>query len=247
MVKRFLAQITLPLVIIAIGTGGMIWLSAEDAPPAKVAQQPTPLLVQTIILEPQVSSFQIQASGNVVPRREVTLSAEVDGLIVSKDATIQGGKHVRQGTPLLQIDPVPFELQVKELASELQQVAADLRQLASEEEGTNALVQLVQREVDIAADASKRVQGLVAREVATNQELETVEREELQARNMLRVLLNRQELIPIRRERLQAQQTLTGLKKQRAELNLAHARIEAPFTGVITAVMAEPRRLRADR
>ena len=70
----------MPVLIVAAGAGGLVWLSTKDAPPERVAKQPPPLLVETIALTPGVSSFQIHVSGNVVPRREVTLSAEVAGV-----------------------------------------------------------------------------------------------------------------------------------------------------------------------
>ena len=110
MFQRLLSQIFLPVLIIAIGVSGLLWLSAKDAPPERVAKQPAPLLVETIELQPGVSSFQIHVGGNVVPRREVTLSAEVAGVVVFKGDAVESGRHVQKGTPLLQIDPARFEL-----------------------------------------------------------------------------------------------------------------------------------------
>jgi len=229
----------MPVLIVAAGAGGLVWLSTKDAPPERVAKQPPPLLVETIALTPGVSSFQIHVSGNVVPRREVTLSAEVAGAVVSKGDAIESGRHVRQGTPLLQIDPARFELLVSQLSSELQQVAADQQRLSTEEQGTNSLIRLAEREAEIATAASTRLKGLALKNVATDAELEAGERTELQARNALTALQNQRALIPIQRERLRAQQKLTELKQQQAQLNLDRTRITAPFDGVITSVEIE--------
>jgi multidrug efflux pump subunit AcrA (membrane-fusion protein) len=239
MFQRLLSQFVMPVLIVAAGAGGLVWLSTKDAPPERVAKQPPPLLVETIALTPGVSSFQIHVSGNVVPRREVTLSAEVAGAVIFKGDAIESGRHVRQGTPLLQIDPARFELQVSQLGSELRQVAADQQRLTTEEQGTNSLIRLAEREAEIATAASKRVKGLALNNVATDAELEAVERTELQARNALTVLLNQRELIPIQRKRLHAQQNLVELKQQQAQLNLDRTRITAPFNGVITSVEIE--------
>ncbi len=239
MFQRLLSQIFLPVLIVAIGVGGLLWLSAKDAPPERVAKQPAPLLVETIELQPGVSDFQIRVGGNVVPQREATLSAEVAGMVIFKGDAVESGRHVQKGTSLLQIDPARFNLQVAELGSELKQADADLRRLEIDEEGTKALIQLAQREADIATSASKRLKSLAAKNAVTESELEAVERTELQARNALRVLFNVRDSIPIRRERLQAQQQLTELKQQQAQLNLDRTRIVAPFTGVITAVHVE--------
>jgi RND family efflux transporter MFP subunit len=239
MLRQLVSQLVLPVLIVAFGAGGLIWLSAKDAPPERVVEQPPPLLVETVSLQASASSFPIHVSGNVVPRREVTLSAEVAGAVIEKGDSIESGRYVRKGMPLLRIDPSRFELEFKQLASELRQVAADLQRLATEEQGTNSLIKLAQREADISTAAFKRVKDLALKDATTNAQLETAERTELQARNALTALLNQRALIPVQRERLAAQQKLTELKQQQAQLNLDRTRILAPFTGVITAIDVE--------
>ena len=237
MFQRLRSQILIPVLISAIGAGGMLWLSSKDAPPERVAKQPTAPLVETVTLQLQAPSFQIHVNGNVVPQREVTLSAEVPGAIVSKGTAVESGRHVRQGSPLLDIDPARFKLQVDELASELDQVAADVRRLAIEEKGALALIDLASREAAIATAAMQRLKDL--QNAVTDSQLDAVKRTELQARNALSLLQNEAELIPIRRERLQAQQKLMALKQQQAQLNLDRTQIVAPFDGVITMVHVE--------
>lgn len=239
MFQRLVSQILLPVLIVAIGAGGLVWLSTKDEPPQRIAEEPSPLLVETIPLQASTSSIPIRVSGNVVPRREVTLSAEVVGAVTFKGDSIESGRYVRKGTPLIQIDPARFELLVGQLDSELQQVEADLQRLVTQEQGTNSLIKLAEREAEIATAASTRLKGLALKNAATDADLEVVERTELQARNVLTVLLNQRSLIPIQRQRLQAQRILTTLKQQQARLNLDRTQIVAPFTGVITAVDVE--------
>ena len=239
MIQRLLSQLALPVLIVALGIGGVIWLSARDTPPQRVAKPPAPPAVETIALPVGAPSFPIQVNGNVVPRREVTLSAEVAGAVVVKGDAVESGRLVRKGAPLLQIDPARFELEIGELNSELMQVDADLRRLATEEQGTDALIQLAEREAKIATAASQRHKTLAGTNAVTDAERESVERRELQALNVLRVLLNERELIPIRRERLQAQRKLTELKQQQAQLDLDRTKIIAPFTGMVTTTMVE--------
>jgi RND family efflux transporter MFP subunit len=239
MFQRLVSQLVLPVLIVALGAGGLIWLSAKDAPPERVATQPPPLLVETVSLQAAESSFPIHVSGNVVPRREVTLSAEVAGAVVSKGESIESGRYVRKGESLVQIDPARFELEVRQLGSELRQVAADLQRLSTEEKGTNSLIKLAEREAEISTAAAARVHDLALKNAATEAQLESVERAELQAQNALTLLLNQRALIPVQRERLTAQQMLTELKQQQAQLNLDRTRIVAPFSGMITAVEVE--------
>jgi len=239
MIRRLISQLVLPIVVVGIGVAGLFWLSAKDAPPERVAKLPPPLLVETIALPKEVSRFPILVSGNVVPRCEVTLSAEVSGAIIVKGEAINAGRHVRVGTPLLQIDPRRFELQVNEFDSELKQVAADIKQLKTEESGINSLIELAERELALAESASKRLNTLANKNAVTDSELDAVERTELQARNALRLLKNRHESIPIRMERLEAQQKLTQFKRDQAKLDLSRTRITAPFDGIIAVIAVE--------
>lgn len=239
MFPKFVFQILLPVLIIASGVGGLMWLSARDTAPQRNVTTPTPPLLETVVLQSDVTDFEIRVNGNVVPRRKVTLSAEVSGAIISKDKSIESGRHVRKATPLLQIDSSLFELQVRALGSELEQVAVDLKKLAIEEKGVDALIELAEREAEIAINDSKRHQALALKKAVSEAELEEVERAELQARNILRVLLNRREIIPIRHDRLQAEMKLTQLKQKQAQLDVDHTRIVAPFSGVLASVMVE--------
>ena len=237
--RHLLTELTLPALIVALGTGGLMWLSAEDAPPARVARQPPPLPVETVTLQDADLEFPIHVNGNVVPHREVTLSSEVAGAVVFKNGNVDGGRHVPAGLPLLQIDPERYRLQVDALESELEQVVADLRRLSTEEEGTGALIRLVEREAEITAAASRRLAALAEKGVATDEDKDLVERAELQARNTLRVLVNERELMPVRRERLEAQKKLIELRRQQAQLNLDRCRFVAPFAGALAEVHVE--------
>lgn len=239
MLQRLLSQLVLPLLIVAVGAGGLVWLSARDKPPARVAQQVTPPVVETVPLQAEVPDFQIRVHGNVVASREVTLSAQVDGIVVTKADAIESGRHVSASTTLVQLDRRRFQLQVDKSATEIKQVDEDVRQLHLEEQGIEALTELAQREVQLAEAASTRLATLIEKNAATPAESESVERAELKARNELRLLLNQSELIPVRLERLNTQRELANHEQRLAQLNLAHSTVDAPFDGVITSVMME--------
>lgn len=239
MFQRLFSQLVLPLLIVGIGAAGLVWLSAKDTPPARTAQKLTPPLVETVALPSEIPEFQIQVGGNVVPSREVTLSAQVDGAVILKAESIESGRHVLSSTPLMQLDRSRFELQADKAASELKQVEADLRQLLIEHQGTKALIELAEREVELAEATSNRVKSLIAKDAGSTAELETVERAELQSRNTLRQLINENELIPIRQEQLETKQRLAKYEQSLAQLNLAHSTIHSPFDGIITSVLVE--------
>lgn len=228
-----------PALLVVIGASGMMWLSGKDAPPPRAAQQPAPVLVETVPLQAGVSAFQIHVSGNVLPRREITISAEVAGTIVFKESPVESGRYVRENADLMRIDRERFRLRVDELESELAQVAVNLRQLTTEESGLKSQIGLAQRDVEIAAASSKRVQDLASQNASSQAETENAERKELEARRSLAVLENQLARIPVSRDRLQAERQLIELRKQRAQLDLDRTQITAPFSGLVTDVMVE--------
>ncbi len=233
MLRQFLSKVLAPTMVLAIGLIAFFWMRSRNAPPERTRQAPRAALVETMVFKPSVTGFEIQVAGNVVPRREVTISAEVSGAVVMKPAELQAGRFVRQGTLLLRIDPTQYDLEVKELGSQLVQIAQDLLQLETEESGNTALIEIAEGELKLAKKELARVKGLFAKEAAVEADLDQSERTILKARNALRLLQNTAELIPIRRDRLQAQIKSTELRQQQAQLKLDQTTIVAPFDGVI--------------
>ena len=237
--KPVSGQLVPVVVMLGAGIGGLFWLSTKEKAPEQVATSPVPPLVETITLKPETDGFQIHTTGTVVPRRVVTLSAEVAGAVVSKPDGIQSGHFVRQGTPLLTIDPQRYQIEFDKLASELQQVDADLKQLDTQEQGTRSLIELAERDVRIAGAALARLKDLAGMNAAAVADLDAVERTELQAQTSLVLLQNTQSRLPQQRVRLQAQRRLTELRQQEAQLNLDRTSLTSPFDGVISTVAVE--------
>ena len=66
--------------------------------------------------------FGIEVNGTVVPKREVTLSAEIDGRVVERTDACWAGRAVKRGDLLLRLDPRPLEIQRMTFEAELGQV-----------------------------------------------------------------------------------------------------------------------------
>ncbi len=239
MLQRILTTFIAPALIISIGLLAFFWLRAHSEPPPRERQPPIPPLVQTIVLQSTETRFDIRVGGNVVPHREVTISAEVSGAIVSKATEAKGGRHVRQGVPLLQIDPAKYLLAVKEFDGEKNQILEDLRRVDVEESGTVALIEIAEQESQLATQELARLRSLKSKNAATDTDVDRAASAELKARNALRVLHNIRELIPVRRERLQVQLKLVGLRRQQAQRDLDRTQITAPFDGIITSAAVE--------
>lgn len=105
-----LSRILLPAVILAGGTLAFLRLSVEpekpELPPAK------PQAIRTRVQEVQVRDFQVivQTHGVVRPHDEVTLSAQVSGLIAQIGPRFQAGSYFKAGDVLVELEAKDYQI-----------------------------------------------------------------------------------------------------------------------------------------
>jgi multidrug efflux pump subunit AcrA (membrane-fusion protein) len=75
-----------PVLILGGGVAAFMAMGSQPPPPRTTNEAATVIAVKTIAATREPSVFQIDFDGVVVPLREVTLSAEVAGRIVKKNA-----------------------------------------------------------------------------------------------------------------------------------------------------------------
>lgn len=125
----------LPLVIIFIGCALLaVLVVAKPKPTPKLNNEP-PALIQVAVLsaKPQTLSLAVDAQGTVEPKRQITLIAEVSGLIVNVDTQFSGGGFFSKNQTLLKIDPRDYltaELSAKARLAEAERRLAEEQGLA---------------------------------------------------------------------------------------------------------------------
>ena len=181
--RQTILQAVGPLLIVAAGVAAFNWLQTLGVRPATspVADKPPP--VRTRVLGPPRNQFEIRIGGRVVPRREVTLSAEVTGRVIARPDDLRAGRHVSRGTLLLQIDPVDYGLELRKITSQLAGIDLDLEQLTTESTGIQKLVALAEEDLALATRDLARVESLLERKVNTPADRDRAKRAELEARN----------------------------------------------------------------
>ena len=83
-------------------------------------------LVETVTVQRGTYAPELVVLGTVQPAQDIVLSPRVRGQVVSLSSKFVPGEIVRQGEPLLQIDPADFANAVAIRQSELQQAQASL-------------------------------------------------------------------------------------------------------------------------
>lgn len=128
---------------------------------------------------------------------------------------LRDGEILAVGTELLRIDPVDYELALAE-------AEAELAELAVQEQNARASLAIETRNLALAQQDLERARRLIKKGTTSKSAVDEAERAVLGARAVEQNLKNTLALIPVRRKTLQA-------KLERAERDLAHSLIRAPF------------------
>lgn len=109
------------------------WLLLVGKPTPKAAPIPNkmPPLVSYVLAEPQTMQLSVRTQGTVEPVREVVLSTELGGRIVSVTPQFIEGGFFRAGEPLLQLETADYESAILQAESRL----ATAKQELAQEEG----------------------------------------------------------------------------------------------------------------
>ncbi|MGZ0170036.1 MAG: efflux RND transporter periplasmic adaptor subunit [Planctomycetales bacterium] len=234
-----LRQLVIPALILAGGAGGLFWLSAMNEPPTRIAVPSQPPLVETRLAEAHADSFPIRVNGVVVPYREIRISAEVDGRIVMKAEGLRSGKIVSAGTPLMTIDPEPFELELEKLTLEDKQASIEQQQISIESKQIATLISLVEKRLELATREFTRSEKLTATNASSQAERDLAERTVLEVQDALELLQNRRELLPLREAGLQTKSDLISSRRKGAALDLSRTEIIAPLVAIVTKDLQE--------
>lgn len=125
--KQRLAALTVILIILSIGVGIAVAL-IKTKPTAKKKSPPKMhALVDTIIVSPTSTRVTIEASGRMVPSRQIVLQARVAGTVKSLHPQFVPGGILHQGEVIATLDDTDYRLELTRKQNILQQALADLR------------------------------------------------------------------------------------------------------------------------
>lgn len=160
--ERSLKALRYPLVAVGAALIG----ACGQAPEATEAAAPAPTVSVAQVIEQRVTEWD-ELTGRLEAPESVEIRPRVSGFI-DKVAFVEGAL-VKKGDLLFQIDPRPFEAQVKRLQAELQQARATAQRTASEAErgerlrANNAIsAELADARVSAASEAKSAVAAIQA-------------------------------------------------------------------------------------
>ena len=232
-IVRAVAGWVLPLVILGAGIAVFLGMGTQPPPARKQAPAVTALPVRTVVAEPVTGGLTIGADGVVVPLREVTLAAEVAGRVRAKSEDCNEGRFVKAGSPLFEIDPRDYELDVERLERELAQAGLAIEEVDEELAQNATSLDLARRQVELARREVARLENLKAGKIVTESDHDRAVRDELTAANALTALEGQKRVLTKRRNRLLEAKSLAATMLEKARLDLERTKITAPVDGVV--------------
>ena len=172
------------------------------------------------------------------------MALEINGRITQ--VLVKNNQLVAQGDPLIVIDPVPFELQLRQARAQeaalTAQIALTGRQVTSQGSGVRVVesnVQKAREQVNYARDTRQRLEPLVEPGFVTRQQLDEARTNELSAQAALEAL--QKNAVQARQavgdtDSLQAQLQGAEAAVALAQRNLDLTTLRAPFAGRVVGL-----------
>lgn len=230
---------SLPFIVLVCGVVSMVGLIKMRKAPAQAERVEKTALVEVACVAACDDGFHIYVDGEVIPYREISLSAQVGGRVAKKSLNARAGNYVCAGDMLFEIDPRDYELEVRRLQETVKQASASIEELDVENSNVEELIALAEEQLELQRSEYARFEGLRKRNAASTSQLEKARRSELDSLNSLQSLKNQVTMIRARRARLlqEKQRAITGLDL--ATLNLERTKISSPLDGVVIQDFAE--------
>ena len=199
------------------------------------SQDPDSLIPQVVLqnVDRYAGSIDLLVSGTVVPHQEINVAAEVNGRVLKKYPECLAGNFVNKGTPLIQIDPESYQLELNTIKAELNQADKRVAEIDKQILGEEKNLKLAQDDYEIQRreyQRSKRLGSAISRS-----ELDQARRTVNAAQTQVTARTNAIVSLKASRETQVAAKEFTSQRLERAKLELRRTLIVAPADGVIVS------------
>jgi len=159
-------KVVLPLLVLALAIGGMVFLFSLRQPPPSQPLERVPVPVLFMEAEPEALTLEVESQGFLQPARTARLAAEVGGQVVERSPRAESGDFVEEGEVLVRIDPRDYEAAVAEAEAAFRSAEAEL--LRAEADAAQAEADLRETGVDDPSPLARRIPQLEAARVGVD-------------------------------------------------------------------------------
>jgi RND family efflux transporter MFP subunit len=121
-----LKKLIAPLSVLVIASGIYLGLINTTAELDTTVKEPVPVAVRAITVEPETVNLKVYSEGNVQPRSQTNLLAQVAGEVVYVADTMLSGGQFQLGDTLLKLDPRDYEIARDRAQASLSRSQAEL-------------------------------------------------------------------------------------------------------------------------
>ena len=144
-----------PIVILGIAAAVVMALVNTQKELETTVKEPVPIAVRAITVMPETKTLTVMSEGNVYPRQEAKVIAQLSGEVADLSPNMIAGGEFSKGDVLISIDSRDYEIALNRAAASVERSRAEYRYADSE---------------------LKRVQSLYGRELASASQLQQAER-----------------------------------------------------------------------
>lgn len=196
-------------------------------------------LVETLSLKPQAIAPLVIGFGKVSPKVQWKAISEVSGKVVYRHPKLEKGQVLQQGTEILRIDPLDYELKLSQAEADLHSSETSLAQLNQQELNLQQTLKIEKNRLDISRKELERKQNLLARGLTSQSDLDQQALTTLSQQQMVQDIENQLSLLPAEKKVAQAVVNVNQAKLKEAQRSLTKTRIVLPQTLRIAQVDVE--------
>lgn len=240
---HLIMKLLLPVLVIAMAYAAFVALanSKPETKPRKAREKAW--TVQTIAVQIADHRPELKLYGEAVAGRKVDLRALVAGEIISTVKTFREGGIVAKGDKLIAIDPFEFKASLVEAKANLKEAKAKLEEINARATLESDRIIASQNELALAVRDLERAKQLVKQKLVSQK---AVDDREFTKSQRTQTLSQHNSNLAI--EHAKASQQEAAIQRlqsmvSRAERNLKHTILTAPFNAYISGVNAETGRM----
>jgi RND family efflux transporter MFP subunit len=235
---RALFKFLVPILLLAASLAGAGYLRST-----RPAVQPAPAVERVWTVRAEPARFAdhrpvLQLFGDLIAGREVTLRPLVAGEVIEASPALVEGGRVAKGDLVVAIDPFHYRIALRELAAERREAAARRTQLQSTLKTEWTMLRLDESQLELARRDLARREQLLGSAAASQKALDDAQM--AVAQHEAALAQRRQAIETLEAQLVQQDAVIErlGAAVERAERDLTHTELRAPFAGLVTEVAA---------
>ncbi|PKG73336.1 RND transporter [Shewanella sp. GutCb] len=196
-------------------------------------------LVDVIALHKSSVVAQVDAFGRVAPKVQWQLLPEVGGKIIYKHPDLAVGKMIPEGTLLLSIDPLDYQIRLAQAQADRKALEGQLIGKGLQLENLKLSLEIETNRYDLVKSDLQRKETLRKQNLISQSELDGERQNVLVQKQKIQDLNNNLNLMPNETDVLQAQLLQAVAREDESQSQLDKTEIRQPFEGRVSEVNVE--------